>query len=138
MTVFKSVDAYIAAQPAPVRTALTRVRATIRRALPAAEETISYNMPTYKLGGKTVLQFAGWKEHWSLYAATPPVIARFKAALAPYKIEKGTIRIPFSEPVPEKLIADIAKFRAAEAPAATKKTAKTPAKTKAKKATKPG
>ena len=69
-------------------------------------------MPTYKLRGATVLQFAGWKSHFSLYAATPPVVAAFRDELKPYAIEKGTIRFPFARPVPERLIERIARFRA--------------------------
>jgi uncharacterized protein YdhG (YjbR/CyaY superfamily) len=69
-------------------------------------------MPTYKLRDETVLHFAAWKHHYSLYAATASVVAAFKRELAPYDVIKGTIRFPLSEPVPEKLIERIAKFRA--------------------------
>ncbi|MBZ5585978.1 MAG: DUF1801 domain-containing protein [Acidobacteriia bacterium] len=112
---FKSVDAYIAAQPEAERNTLGRVRNAVREAVPEADETISYHMPTYKLQGQRMLCFAGWKEHYSLYAATGRVIAAFKDELASYEIEKGTIRFPFSQPVPEELIGRIAKFRAKEA-----------------------
>jgi uncharacterized protein YdhG (YjbR/CyaY superfamily) len=110
----QSVDAYIDAQPEPVRATLGQVRSAIRKALPDADETISYGMPTYKLAGKTVLNFAAWKEHYSLYAATDRVVAKFGKKLQSYTIDKGTIRFPLSQPVPVKLIADIAKFRAGE------------------------
>ena len=111
---FKSVDAYIASQPPAVRGVLARVRSTIREAMPAAEEVISYRIPTYKLHGGAVLYFAVWKHHYSLYAATERVVAAFKDELASYEIQKGTIRFPLSEPVPVKLIGRIAKFRAKE------------------------
>jgi uncharacterized protein YdhG (YjbR/CyaY superfamily) len=111
---FETVEDYIAAQPEGVRAMLERVRNAIRKALPGAEETISYKMPTYKLNGKAVLHFAAWKEHYSIYAATARVVETFRAELAPYKIEKGTIRFAFAQPVPVKLIARIAKFRAGE------------------------
>jgi uncharacterized protein YdhG (YjbR/CyaY superfamily) len=110
----QSVDAYIDAQPEPVRVTLGQVRSAIRKALPDADETVSYGMPTYKMAGKTVLNFAAWKEHYSLYAATERVVAKFGKELQPYTIDKGTIRFPLSQPVPAKLIADIAKFRAGE------------------------
>src|SRR5579859_3319304 len=48
-TDFKSVDDYIAAQPEPVRRVLELVRSTVRKALPGAEEVISYQIPAYKL-----------------------------------------------------------------------------------------
>jgi len=111
---FKSVDEYIASQPEAVQGALEVVRSTIRKAVPGAEEAISYKMPTYKLHGGAVLYFAGWRQHYSLYGATGSVVAAFKDDLAPYEVNKGTIRFPLSEPVPVKLIERIAKFRAKE------------------------
>lgn len=114
-TGFKSVDEYIASQPEAVRGILERVRSAIRKAVPGAEEAISYQIPAYKLPGGVVLYFAGWKQHYSLYPATGPVIAAFKDELAPYEVGKGTIRFPLSQPVPVKLIERIAKVRAKEA-----------------------
>jgi uncharacterized protein YdhG (YjbR/CyaY superfamily) len=113
-TDFKSIDEYIAAQPEPVREVLTRVRKTIRKAVPRAEETISYKIPAYKLHGERMLFFAGWKQHYSLYPASRRIIEAFKDDLAPYEVSKGTIRFPLSNPVPVKLIGRIAKFRAKE------------------------
>jgi uncharacterized protein YdhG (YjbR/CyaY superfamily) len=111
---FKSVDQYIASQPEAVQILLQRVRKTIRKALPGAEEAISYNIPAYKLHGSAVLYFAGWKHHYSLYPAGDRLITAFRGELAPYKITKGTIRFPLSQAVPAKLIGRIAKFRATE------------------------
>ena len=113
-TNFKSVDDYIATQPETVQAILERVRGAIRKAIPRAEEVISYQIPAYKLDGGAVIYFAGWKEHYSLYPASDRLVKAFKSDLAPYKISKGTIRFPLDEPVPAKLIADIAKFRAQE------------------------
>jgi len=113
-THFKSVDEYIASQPKAVQHVLKRVRSTIRKALPGAEEIISYNIPTYKLHGSPVLYFAGWRQHYSLYPSTDHVVAEFKDELAPYEVDKGTIRFPLSEPVPVKLVEGIAKLRAKE------------------------
>ena len=111
---FESVDEYISLQPEAVRGLLELVRSTIRKAVPKAEEMISYNMPTYKLDGAPVLYFAGWKRHYSLYPATGRVVATFKDELEQYKVNKGTIRFPLTEPVPVELIRRIAKFRAKE------------------------
>src|SRR3989475_11938408 len=113
-TDFKSVDEYIASYPEDVQAILRRVRSTIRKAVPGAEEVISYQIPAYKLHGGPVLYFAGWKQHYSLYPATAHVVAAFKDDLAPYEVNKGTIRFPLSQPVPVKLIERIAKFRATE------------------------
>jgi uncharacterized protein YdhG (YjbR/CyaY superfamily) len=114
-TDFKSVDEYLATLPTEVQVVLQRVRSVIRKALPAAAEVISYQIPAYKLQGTAVLYFAGWKQHYSLYPATDRVVSEFKTELAPYKVNKGTIRFPLSEAVPAKLIASIAKCRAQEA-----------------------
>ena len=114
-TDFKSVDEYIATHPEDVQAILQRVRSTIRKALPDAEEVISYQIPAYKLRGGPVLYFAGWKRHYSLYPATARVVAVFKDDLAPYEVHRGTIRFPLSQPVPGRLIERIAKARAKEA-----------------------
>jgi uncharacterized protein YdhG (YjbR/CyaY superfamily) len=129
-TDFKSVDEYLATQPKPVRTALERVRSAIRKAVPGGEEAISYQIPAYKKDGRVVIYFAGWKEHYSLYPSSKRLEAAFKDELAPYEVSgKGTIRFSVSQPVPAKLIAAIAKFRAKEA--AEIRKAKTAAKKKA-------
>ena len=114
-TDFKSVTEYIAAEPAAARGVLKRVRSIIRKAMPAADEVISYQIPAYKLNGRAVLYFAGWAQHYSIYPSTDPLVEAFKEELAPYEISKGTIRFPLSEPVPAKLIEGIAKFRVREA-----------------------
>jgi uncharacterized protein YdhG (YjbR/CyaY superfamily) len=113
-TDFKSVDEYIASRPKPVQSTLRLVRSTIRKAVPAAEEVISYQIPAYKVNGRLFLFFAGWKEHFSIYPASDRLVEAFKKDLAPYERSKGTIRFPHSEPVPARLIARIAKFRAKE------------------------
>ena len=119
-TDFKSVDEYISAQPDAAQAALGQVRSAIRKAMPGADEVISYKIPTYKLNGRAVLYFAGWKEHYSVYPASVSLVAAFKDELASYKVDKGTIRFPLSQPVPVKLIEHIAKFRAQEAAARAK------------------
>jgi uncharacterized protein YdhG (YjbR/CyaY superfamily) len=113
-TSYASVDDYLAAQPDATRDILSRVRDAIRKAIPKAEETISYQIPTYKLGGTTAIYFAGWKEHFSIYPATQTMLASLGDDLAPYKIAKGTIRFELSDPVPVRLISRIAKHRANE------------------------
>ena len=76
-----------------------------------------------------MIYFAGWKEHYSIYPSTKPLVAAFEKELEPYEVnDKGTIRFPLSQPVPVKLIAGLAKFRAneviAERAAKTKAAAK--------------
>jgi len=114
-TDFKSVDEYIATQPEDVQAVLQRVRTAIRKAVPGADEAISYQIPTYKLQGRAMLYFAGWKNHYSLYPASGRLVAAFKDELAPYEVSKGTIRFPLAERVPVRLIGHIARFRVKEA-----------------------
>ena len=111
---FETVDDYIDAQRETAHAILQRVRAAILKALPGAEETISYNMPTYTLRGNFIIHFAAWKRHFSLYPASPKLIWSFKKEIAAAKIVKNTIRFPLDEPVPTGLIERIAKFRVKE------------------------
>ncbi|MBM3756058.1 MAG: DUF1801 domain-containing protein [Acidobacteria bacterium] len=106
-------DDYFAAQPEILR----RIRAAVRKAMPDAVETISYNIPAYKIDGRAVLYLAGWKEHISIY----PIGAAFADEVKPYVAGKGTLKFPLAEKVPVALIARIAKWRAAEARAKRKK-----------------
>lgn len=113
-TDFKSVDEYIAAQPEAVRGILETIRSAIRKALPDADEVISYQIPAYKLEGGAAIYFSGWKKHYSLYPVTEGLVAAFKDELADWEVEKGTIRFALTRPVPTGLIERIASFRAAE------------------------
>src|ERR1043165_7317775 len=90
-----NVDEYIRSQPEVVRDILSRVRAAIRKAAPRADESIAYGMPAYKLDGRPLIYFAGWKKHYSLYPITGRLAAEFQEQLAPYELEKGTIRLTF-------------------------------------------
>jgi uncharacterized protein YdhG (YjbR/CyaY superfamily) len=107
-----SVREYIASKPKESRAHLEAVRRAIRKALPDAQEGLTYQMPAYTLNGVGVLYFAGWKSHYSLYPASDALAAAFDTELARYERSKGTIKFPLSEPVPMRLIERIAKFRA--------------------------
>src|SRR5512132_3489884 len=107
----KSVDEYIAAQPEAVRPKLEQVRAAIRRAVPEAVEGIAYRMPGYKLHGKAMLYFAGFQQHYSLFAASGTFFAALEDELSGYEVRKGTVLFPLTGPVPVKLISRIAKLR---------------------------
>jgi uncharacterized protein YdhG (YjbR/CyaY superfamily) len=111
---YPSVDDYIAAQPPPARPVLERVRATIRQALPGATEGISYQIPVYKLGGRMVLYFAGFQRHYSVYPATAHVVGALGEELAGRLHSKATVRFSLADAVPTRLIARIARLRAAE------------------------
>jgi uncharacterized protein YdhG (YjbR/CyaY superfamily) len=109
----RSVDEYIAVQPEAMRRKLEQVRAAIRKAVPDAVEGIGYRMPGYTLHGKPMLYFAGFKEHYSLFAASGTFFAALEDELTGYELRKGTVHFPVTKPVPVKLIGHIAKVRAA-------------------------
>ena len=115
-TAFADVDAYLAAQPPKTRAALVRVRRVLREALPGADEVISYQIPGYRLGGRVVLHFAGWKQHYSIYPVTDAVEQVLREAFdgAGHEIRGKTLRFSLAEPVPEALIRRVAETRAAE------------------------
>lgn len=108
----ESVDEYIAGCPVAVRAVLKDVRTTIRKAAPAAEETISYGMPAFRLNGPLVY-FAAFKNHIGLY---PPVSGDepLLRAIAPYANEKGNLRFPLDQEIPHELIGRIVKRRVRE------------------------
>ena len=117
----RSVNEYIAAQPEAVRPKLEQVRAAISRAVPEAVEAIGYGMPGYKLFGKPMLYFAGFKKHYSLFAASGTFFAALEDELRGYDLRKGTVHFPLTKPVPVKLISRIAKLRAAGIAATAKR-----------------
>jgi uncharacterized protein YdhG (YjbR/CyaY superfamily) len=113
MPTFPTVTAYLAAQPPAARKVLARVRATIRKALPDAEESITYQMPTYKLDGTAVIFFAGWKSFFSIYPVDAALAKKLGSALDGYEVnQKGTLRVPYAGDVPVALITRIARLRA--------------------------
>ena len=105
----KTIDEYIASFPAEVRKKLEEMRATIRKAAPEAEETISYAIPTFKLKGNLV-HFAAFKNHIGFYPA-PKGIEAFRKELSAYEGGKGTVQFPLDKPLPLVLISKIVKFR---------------------------
>jgi uncharacterized protein YdhG (YjbR/CyaY superfamily) len=108
----ESVDAYIAGFKPEVRAVLRKMRATVRRAAPGAEEKISWGMPAYAQDGM-LTYFAAFTNHVSLFPG-PSGLERFREELAAYETSKGTVKFPLGTPVPYGLIARIVKFRAKE------------------------
>ena len=105
-----TVDAYIDPFAPEIRRILQRVRRTIRKAAPGAEERISYRMPAYRHPRAGIVAwFGGFKEHVGLY---PPVReAVLKAKAARYAGPKGNLRFRYDEPIPYGLIEEIVKAR---------------------------
>jgi len=104
-----NIDEYIKGFPGPIQQLLEEMRATIRKAAPAAQEAIKYAIPTFTLNGNLV-HFAAFKNHIGFYPA-PGGIEAFKKELSAYEGSKGTIRFPFDKPLPLALISKIVKYR---------------------------
>lgn len=107
-----NVSEYIAGFPKNVQEVLEKLRATIKKAAPEAEEVISYGMPAFKLNGMLVF-FAAHKNHIGFYP-TPSGIEAFKKELAAYEGAKGSVQFPVEKPLPFDLITKIVKFRVKE------------------------
>jgi uncharacterized protein YdhG (YjbR/CyaY superfamily) len=106
------IDEYIAGFPEEVQEILEKIRTTIRKAAPNAEETINYGIPTFTLKGNLV-HFAGFKKHIGFYP-TPTGIEKFKKELSVYEGAKGSVQFPLDKPIPYGLISKIVKFRVKE------------------------
>lgn len=108
-TNFKTIDEYNALQPEKVISILEEIREIIRNVIPEAEETISYQIPTFKYHGNLV-HFAAYKNHIGFYAGVSAV-ETFKDDITNYASSKGTIQFPINEPIPLDLISKITAFR---------------------------
>ncbi len=109
---FKSVDEYIAAQPAAAQTRLRALRKIVKEVAPKAEEKLSYGIPYYSLGGRLVY-FAAFKNHIGFYPMKA-AIRNFQKELAGYETAPGTVRFPLDKPLPLPLIRRIITFRTKE------------------------
>jgi uncharacterized protein YdhG (YjbR/CyaY superfamily) len=98
------IDDYFENVDPAKRAELERIRALARRAVPDAEETISYRMPTLKHRGKPFLGFDAHKDHIGIYPYSSEVIAALEEQLRGYKTSSGAIRVPLDRPIPESLL----------------------------------
>jgi uncharacterized protein YdhG (YjbR/CyaY superfamily) len=112
-SIARNMDEYIQAFSPEVQSILAKIRSTIRKAVPDAEEKISYRMPAFTLRGSNLIYFAAFKRHIGLY---PPVKGdeTLSKEISAYEGEKGNLRFPLDEPIPYDLISRIVKFRVKE------------------------
>jgi uncharacterized protein YdhG (YjbR/CyaY superfamily) len=108
------VDTYLAARPADQRDLLEGVRRRVKELVPDAEETISYDMPAFKLGGRFLLSYAGWKAHCSLYPLTDAFQAGHAAALEGFGRTKGSIHLTPTKPLPPDIVEAFIRARVAD------------------------
>ena len=108
-----TVNDYIDLFPKETQKVLKQIRSIIKKAAPGTKEEISYGIPTFKLNGRYVIYFAGFKNHTSIYPA-PRGHEKFKEVLSKYKGGKGTVQFPLDEPIPVGLITKVVKFKLQE------------------------
>lgn len=108
-----TVEDYLSQFPQQQRATLEKIRRAIKDAAPAAEETISYGMPAYKLHG-VLVYFGGFRNHFSFFPASYSVIKEFQEELKAYRTSKGTIQFPIDKPIPSSLIKKMVRARISE------------------------
>lgn len=108
------IDAYLAALPADQRELLQRLRAQIARVVPDATETMSYSMPAFKLDGRFLVSYAGWKAHCSIYPLTDAFLAAHEDELKGYGRTKGSLHFTPAAPVPDELMEELLRARVAD------------------------
>ena len=109
----RTIDEYINTFPEGVQVILEKIRRTIQKAAPEAVEAISYGIPTFKLNGRYLVYFAGWKNHVGFYPM-PSGAKAFRKELSLYKQGKGSIQFPLDKSIPYDLIHKIVIFRVRE------------------------
>ena len=105
----EEIDQYLAALEEPKRTTLARLRQTILDIVPEADQGMSYGLPAFKVGGKTIAGFAAFKNHLSYLPHSGSVFPQLTDELKGYAFSSGALRFGIGEPLPaplvEKLIA---------------------------------
>jgi uncharacterized protein YdhG (YjbR/CyaY superfamily) len=107
------VDAYLAERPVEQRELLQGLRDRVAALAPQAIETISYDMPAFKLGDRFLLSYAGWKRHCSVYPINDELLTTYADALEGYDRTKGSLHFSREKPLPGGLLDDLVRGRVA-------------------------
>ena len=108
------VDAYLRGLEEPKRGTLQTLRSTILEVLPDAEQVISYGMPAFRVGGKTVAGFAAFKAHLSYLPFSGSVLSQLADELKGYTMTKSALHFAVDEPLPKALVEKLIAVRRAE------------------------
>ena len=102
-----NIDEYLAALSSDKRAALERLRKIIRAAAPRAEECISYQLPAFRLDGRTLVWFGAAANHCAFYPGA--IVEAHKRELEDFETRKGTIRFQPDHPLPATLVRKLVK-----------------------------
>jgi uncharacterized protein YdhG (YjbR/CyaY superfamily) len=138
-TNYQSIDEYIGTFPDDIQSRLESMRQIIKSVIPGAIETISYQIPTFKINNKNIVYFSAYKKHIGLYPGSSAIehfkeelsqykssaIEHFKEELSQYKWSKAAVQFPLDNPIPSELVKKIVIFRARENQSQIKNTRST-------------
>ena len=111
----KQVDEYLRALEEPKRSTLEALRRTILELVPDAEQVISYRVPAFRVGGKTVAGFAAFRNHLSYLPFSGSVLSQMSDELDGYTMTKSALHFPVDRPLAKKLVKRLIAVRLAEA-----------------------
>jgi len=104
----KTIAAYIREAPREGQPLLGQLYALLKSVAPDAQETIKWGTPFF-VEPRFVFAFSAHKAHAS-FAPAPAVLEAFRTELAKHKTTKGTLHLPYDEPLPEELIRRLAEY----------------------------
>ena len=110
----EAVDDYLLALEEPKRSTLQTLRRTILEVVPEAEQVISYRVPAFRVGGKTVAGFAAFKDHLSYLPFSGSVLGQLGDELKGYAMTKSSLHFPVDRPLPEALVKKLIRVRLAD------------------------
>ena len=110
----RTIDDYLAAVKDDRRAALEKLRKTIRRVVPKAEECISYGLAAFRLNGRPLIAFGATEHHCALYPMSSATVKAHQDELKGYDTSKGTIRFQAANPLPAALVRKLVGARIAE------------------------
>lgn len=109
------IDRYLRDLDEPKRSTLKQLRLTILEIIPQAEQVISYKVPAFRVGGKTVAGFAAFKDHLSYLPFSGSVLGDLADELDGFTMTKSSLHFPIDRPLPKALVTKLIAARLADA-----------------------
>lgn len=110
----EEVDKYLQGVEEPKRSTLAALRSSILEVVPDAEQVISYRVPAFRVGGKTIAGFAAFKDHLSYLPFSGSVLAQLGDELTGYTMTKSALHFPVDRPLPKALVRKLIAVRLEE------------------------